>query len=196
MKNLIIAVLICCSAVAATAQETLSFGPVVGINFSTISDVKNSEFNTGFAAGGQLIYSNVNNWGVGGAILYSREGVDVQANGVEGATNLTYLRIPLKGYWFFRKNEDRFRPKIFVGPSIGILLDSDAKYGDTEIDIKDTYNTFDLGLMAGAGFNARIAEGTWFNFDAGYTYGLLDVADNTDGSNRNIGITAGVLFGF
>ncbi len=196
MKNLIIAVLVSCCAVAATAQQTLSFGPVVGVNFAKISDVNNSEFNTGVAAGAQLIYSSVNKWGIGGAVLYSREGVDIQTGGNESAFNLTYLRIPVKGYLFFRENEDRFRPKIFVGPSFGFLVDSDAKFNGDEFDIKGVYNKFDLGLTAGLGFNARIAEGIWFNFDAGYTYGLLDVAKNADGGNRNIGLTAGVLFGF
>jgi len=196
MRNVFFAALFCLSAAALKAQQTLSFGPVVGANFSKISDVGGSEFNTGVAAGGQLIYSDVNNWGIGGAILYSREGVDVQSGKTEGSTNLTYLRIPIKGYWFFRKNEDNFRPKIFLGPSFGFLVDADAKFGGDEIDIEGVYNKFDLGLTAGLGFNARISEGIWFNFDAGYTYGLLDVADTTDGKNRNIGVTAGVLFGF
>lgn len=196
MKNLFFAALLCFGAAALNAQQTLSFGPVVGVNFSKISDVSNSEFNTGLAAGGQLIYSDVNNWGIGGAILYSREGVDVQSGREEGSINLTYLRIPIKGYWFFRKNEDTFRPKIFFGPSLGFQLDADAEYNGDEVDLKDAYNKFDFGLTAGAGFNARISEGIWFNFDAGYTYGLLDVADTADGQNRNIGVTAGVLFGF
>lgn len=197
MRNVFFATLFCCvGALALNAQETLSFGPIVGANFSKISDVDDSEFNTGLAAGGQLIYSNVNNWGIGGAVLYSREGVDLQSGKVEASTNLTYLRIPIKGYWFFRKNEDTFRPKIFLGPSFGFLLDSDFKVNGDEVDIEDGYNKFDLGLMAGLGFNARIAEGIWFNFDAGYTYGLLDVSDTADGKNRNIGVTGGVLFGF
>ena len=199
MKNVLFALLICCGATAISAQETLSFGPVVGANFAKISNSGpvDTEFNIGFAAGAQLIYSNENNWGLGGAVLYSREGVDVTSGTTEGETNLTYIRIPLKGYLFFRENEDNFRPKIFIGPSIGILLDADAKVGDTKFEVKDAYNTFDLGLTAGAGFNARLSEGTWLNFDLGYTHGLLDVAENgDDGSNRNISAMVGVLFGF
>ena len=196
MKNLIIAVLVCCSAAAVSAQEILSFGPVIGVNFSKISDVNNSEFNTGFAGGAQLVYSNVNNWGLGGALLYSQEGVAVKVNGQEGSTNLDYLRIPLKAYWFLGKYGDTFRPKLFVGPSIGILLKAESKYAKSEVDVKSSFNSLDLGLTAGAGFNARITEGTWFNFDVNYTYGLLDVAKNANGGNRNLGVAAGVLFGF
>lgn len=196
MKNAFFAILLCACATAVTAQQTLSFGPVVGVNFSKISDVRNAEFNTGFAGGAQLTYSDVNKWGLGAAVLYSREGVDVQSNGAEVATNLTYIRVPLKAYLFFRKNEDAFRPKIFLGPSLGFLVDSDVKVDGNEIDIEGSYNKFDFGVTAGIGFNARITQGTWFNLDAGYTYGLLDVADSANGGNRNIGITAGVLFGF
>ena len=129
--------------------------------------------------------------------MYSREGADATANNIETSTNLTYIRVPLKGYLFFRENEDRFRPKIFIGPSIGFLLDADREVGDDKFEVKDDFNTFDLGLTAGAGFNARLSEsGTWFNFDAGYTHGLLDVAKEGDGANRTITLTAGVLFGF
>jgi outer membrane protein W len=199
MKNAISVLLLCLGAATLAAQETLSFGPVVGANFSRLSDIGGGvdvEFKPGIVAGGQLIYSNVNNWGVGGAVLYSREGVKTNNRDVETKTNITYIRVPLKFHYFFRDNEDNFRPKIFAGPSFGILLDADSKTGDVETDLGDTFNTFDLGLTAGAGLNARIAEGTWFNLDIGYTYGFLDVAENADGSNRGITATAGVLFGF
>ncbi len=198
MKSLSFALLLCLCTTALTAQESISFGPILGANFAKVSTdgEADPEFNTGFVAGAQLTHSNINNWGVGGAILYSREGVDYQIAGQETALNLTYLRIPIKGFIFFRDNENTFRPKLFFGPSLGFLMDADFKSGDVELDVKDTYNTFDLGLTAGLGFNARIVEGTWFNFDAGYTHGLLDVAENGDGSNRTITITGGVAFGF
>jgi Outer membrane protein beta-barrel domain len=197
MKNVFFALILSFSAISLQAQQTLSFGPIVGANFSKISDIDNSEFNTGLAVGGQLTYSNENNWGLGVGVLYSREGVDVTSGLLEGETNLTYLRIPLKGYLFFRDNEDRFRPKLFLGPSIGILLDGDSKLGGNEFDVKDNFNTLDLGLMMGVGFNARLSEsGTWLNFDLGYTHGLLNVAENgADGTNRGICATVGFLFG-
>jgi Outer membrane protein beta-barrel domain len=197
MKNVFFALMLCLCTISLHAQQTLSFGPIVGANFSKISDIDNSEFNTGLAAGGQLTYSNENNWGLGVGLLYSKEGVDVTSGLVEGETNLSYLRIPLKGYLFFRDNEDRFRPKLFLGPSIGIMLNADTKVGGTEFDVKDNFNTLDLGLMIGTGFNARLSEsGTWLNFDLGYTHGLLNVAENgADGANRGITATLGVLFG-
>ena len=199
MKNAISVLLLCLGAAFVSAQETLSFGPVAGANFSRLSDIGGGvdvEFKPGLVAGGQLTYSNVNNWGIGAAVLYSREGVKTDNQDVETKTNLTYIRVPLKGYFFFRDNDDNFRPKIFAGPSFGILLDADSKTGEVETDLGDVYSTFDLGLTAGAGLNARIVEGTWFNLDIGYTYGLLDVAENADGSNRGIAVTAGVAFGF
>lgn len=196
MKNLQIALLCCCFAVASQAQEIISFGPVVGPNFAKISNISNAEYNPGVAIGAQLVYSNENNWGLGGAVLYSQEGVNVLLNGEEGSTNLNYLRIPLKGYLFFGKNGESFRPKLFAGPSLGFMLNAETDYGGREVDVKSNYHTFDLGLTVGAGFNVRITEGTWFNFDAGYTHGLLDVSKFVEGGNRNIGATVGVLFGF
>lgn len=199
MKNLIFALLLCLSTAAVTAQESISFGPVVGVNFSKMADVAgDTEFKTGFVIGGQLTHSNINNWGVGGAILYSKEGVDIISNGVETEVGLTYLRVPVKGFVFFRDFEDAFRPKIFAGPSFAYLLGSETNIAGSndEVDTKDMYKSFDLGLTIGTGFNARIAEGTWFNFDAGYTHGLLDVSEFGDASNRGFTVTAGVAFGF
>lgn len=200
MKNVITALLLCFSAFGLTAQESISFGPMIGLNFSQISDVKggSSEHKTGFVAGAQLTHSHINNWGIGAALLYSQEGVDVVQGGQTTEIGLTYLRLPIKGFIFFRDNEDNFRPKIFAGPSFAFLVDSETEIEgtDQEIETRDLYNKFDLGLALGAGFNVRLAEGTWLNFDAGYTYGLLDVAKSGDGANRGIAVTTGVAFGF
>lgn len=201
MKNVTIALLLFFCTAGLTAQESISFGPMVGLNFSQISDVKggSSEHKTGFVAGAQLTHSHINNWGIGAALLYSQEGVDIVQNSQTTEVGLTYLRLPVKGFIFFRDNADSFRPKIFAGPSFAFLLDSETEIEgtDQEVETRDMYNKFDVGLALGAGFNVRLAEGTWLNFDAGYTYGLLDVAESgNDGANRGIAITTGVAFGF
>ncbi len=200
MKNLLLILLISTIGIRAAAQESISFGPVAGVNFSNISDMPGTtEHNTGLVLGAQLTHSHINNWGIGVAVLYSKEGVAWNAPAGKTHINQTYLRIPLKGIIFFRGNEDAFRPKIFFGPSFALLLDSDTEIaGGEKFETKDNYKTIDLGLMAGAGFNARLTEGIWLNVDAGYTYGLLDISDEStsEASNRNIGVTAGIAFGF
>lgn len=199
MKNLFLTLALCLGTAGIFAQQSLSMGPVVGLNFAKVSDFGNvdTEFRTGLALGGQLTYSTIYNWGIGGALLYSQEGVTANFAGEKSTLSLTYLRIPLKGFIFFGDNEGSFRPKIFFGPSFAFLLDANAEVGREEVGVKDDYNPFDVGVTAGLGFNARIVRSTWFNFDAGYTHGLLDVAQNgDDGGNRVFTVTAGVAFGF
>ncbi len=194
MKNALFALLICLTATAASAQQVLSFGPVVGVNFSKLSDSSpaDTEFNTGLAAGAQLTYSSINKWGLGISALFSREGFDAAT----GSTDLTYVRIPLRGYLFFGENGDAFRPKLFFGPSLGFLAKAESELAGNKFDSKNAYNSFDLGLAIGAGFNARMSEGIWFNFDLGYTHGLMDLPKNANGENRTIAALVGVMFGF
>jgi len=199
MKNVFFTMALCLGMTALSAQQSFTIGPVIGVNFSKISDFQNvdTEFRPGLALGGQLTYSTLANWGIGGALLYSQEGVAATVAGLETKLRLTYLRIPVKGFIFLGGNDEgSFRPKVFLGPSFGFLLDADAEVGGKETGVKDSYNNFDLGLTGGLGFNARVSQSTWFNFDAGYTHGLLDVAKNNDGANRTFTLTAGVGFGF
>jgi outer membrane protein W len=116
---------------------------------------------------------------------------------------MNYLRIPLKFQYFFGDLGDNVRPKLFIGPSFAFLMGgkTEVRSGEvtTTIDSKDTFENFDVGLHIGAGFNYRLAERTWLNFDVAYTHGLLDVAGSKSGSdaqNRLVNVNLGVAFGF
>jgi hypothetical protein len=201
MKNLLFIGLFCLSATVALSQITLSAGPAAGVNYSWISDIEGDyERTLGLNAGAQLTYSNIQNWGIGLGVFYSQEGVQFENGNQEYETELNYIRVPLKGFIFFRQNDDTFRPKIFLGPSFAFLVDGDVETPSdgtvVKLDSKDYYKTFDLGLLGGLGINIRLAETMWFNFDAGYTYGLLNIAEaGGDHSNRGIHGTVGLAFG-
>ena len=111
--------------------------------------------------------------------------------------------MPLKFQYFFGELGDNFRPKIFAGPSFAFLIGgkSEIRAGETTttIDSKDVFEGFDVGLLGGLGFNYRLAERTWLNFDVAYTHGMLDVAgskSNSDAKNRLVNVNVGVAFGF
>ncbi len=64
----------------------------------------------------------------------------------------------------------------------------------SEVKTKSFLKTFDFGLHVAGGGNVRIAPATWLNLDLAYYHGLIDVNQNSEMKNRNLGINVGVTF--
>jgi outer membrane protein W len=193
------AMILCAYSVNA---QNLSFGPSVGIEHSWITGTKDLEFKPGFSVGGVLTWSATPHWGFGGDIRVSfMEGVRTSFQTAEKEEhykmNATYLRVPLKATYFFGEYGQKFRPKIYAGPSFGYLLGGETTVSNSTLETKtkDLLNDFDWGFIAGTGFNYRLKSNTWLNIDLAYTNGLHDVT-KAGGyqANRNVSVNAGVTF--
>ena len=202
MKKLLFALFAVCSAYIAQSQVN-SLGPTVGFNYAWLSDVDNSSGRPSYNIGLMYNYSIFQSSGLGIEARYSEEGVKQEFGNTTVTSKLNYVRIPLEFHYFFGQLEDNFRPKLFVGPSLAFLVGgkSEVRSGEvtTTVDSKDVYESFDLGIQAGAGFNYRLAEMTWLNFDVAYTHGFVDVTQekvNSDSKNRLVNVNLGVAFGF
>lgn len=192
MKHLVILFFVAMSTMMF-AQEN-SIGPTIGYNHAWVSG-DNVKAKPGFNVG--LIYNNsfLEHWGAGLSLLYSAEGAKAEVSDI--STNLTYIRLPLRLQYFFGDFGQAFRPKIYVGPSLAFLVGAKLDQNGNNIDVKDGYEKFDLGLLAGLGFNYRLKDQTWLNFDLGYTHGLLDISTGSnEPKNRLINANVGVAFGF
>jgi len=210
------------SFTSASAQKYLSIGPVVGFGHSGVSNGKmkdeidiKSKFNPSFHAGIGLIYAKHEHWGFGGEILFSKEGYKKEFTdktwniGYEETNSVGYIRVPLRVYYFFGKYDQKIRPKVYVGPSIGFKIMDDqnleAINGTPQALVNDmpiaAFNTVDLGLQAGVGVNIPLSKATWLNLDLNYYQGLLDAVGDISGfktgynMNQNFGLQVGVLFG-
>ena len=201
MKNQLIALAILGFATAAHAQVN-SFGPTLGFNYAWVSDNANSDPKPGLNVGVIYNYSILEKSGIGFEALYSQEGFTNDVRGRTLKTALNYIRVPLKFTYYFGQLENDFRPKVFLGPSLGFLIGGDYEtlVGENIITkkSKDIYQGFDFGIQAGAGFNYRLAKMTWLNFGVGYTHGLVNVIKNvqTKPQNRLINANLGIAFGF
>jgi hypothetical protein len=222
MKKKIILAALLVSNFAAVKSQTLTIGPRVGINISSLSNREDMKAKVGLSAGGFAMYSFVENFGVGIDALYSREGAQYVYEIKDGDDltrykyhdDLNYLRFNIPVTYFFRKKEDSFRPKIFAGPSLAFLLSAKNKSelisstGNSNVTIRnstmtvtDQYKRTDFGALIGAGFNVKLAEAIWFDFDAAYHIGAVDIPKNTlPGAdpihNQGFSLLAGVGFGF
>lgn len=186
-------------------SQYMSVGPVVGMGHSWLSD-RNNVFKPSAHLGLGLVYSKHENWGVGGIVTVSHEGYAYEyvRNGsiYKNAVDPTYLRMNPRVYYFFGRYTDVVRPKLFIGPSLGVKLTEDRYYdeplmnGDyVTYNTSSTFNTMDLGINTGAGVNIKLGTNTWLNLDADYYHGLTNATP--DGSkNRALRANAGLMFGF
>jgi hypothetical protein len=170
-------------------QSKFSLGIKGGVGHSFIAPYKNYAFNTSSNLGLSAVVSPWANWGIGLDAVFSSEGATYKSSDVEFAQQLDYIRIPLKAIYFFRNYEHDFRPKVTLGPSLGILINEKNSFDASMLD---------LGANASIGFNYRLIRAVWLNADVNYYQGFTDVYTNNSVKdlNGNIRLDLGVSFGF
>jgi outer membrane protein W len=178
------------------SAQNLSFGPMVGLNLTSLSGKPNSSTKAGLLAGGFFNYSSKNWFGVGVQFLYNQAGAKLDAPAEE--INLNYLQVPvLFTYYFAGQNKPgSFRPKLFAGPHANFLLNAKNKEGNDLNPNNTFYKSTELGVTLGGGFNYALQNQMWINVDARYGIGLTDAtqAPNTNITNRGFGLTVGLSF--
>jgi len=204
MKHLIllfVALTLVTTTFAQLTTSNFSIGPRVGVNFAKVTDTENADYKSGLVAGITSTYSISEKAGLTFDALYSREGSETDGT-PEVNTELDYLRFLLAFDVFFRDLGDAFRPKLYAGPTLGVLLSAERQVegADVDADVKDSYNTLDLGLAIGLGFNVRIAGETWLNVDGRFIPGLTNIIDNKPSGvdairNQNFQVSVGFAFG-
>lgn len=179
-----------------TAQSNLSFGPMVGVNVTSLSGKPNASSKAGLLAGGFFNYSSKNWFGVGVQFLYNQMGAKLDAPTEE--INLNYLQVPVLFTYYFAGNNSpgSFRPKLFAGPHVNFLLNAKNKDGNDLNPNNLFYKDTELGVTLGGGFNYALQNRMWINVDARYGVGLTDAtkAPNTNITNRGFGVNVGLSF--
>lgn len=186
-------ILVCLVSILSTfqlnAQDRFSIGPRVGLNLSSVSNIDGAKSRTGLAVGLTSTYSISEATGLTTDLLVSHEGYELG----DVDSKVTYLQIPILFNVFFGELGNKFRPKVYAGVVPGFLLG--AKIND--VDRKDDFNSFNLGVAGGAGFNTRVANRIWLNADLRAYLGLSDV-DAAGGDKHaisNIQPSIGLAYG-
>ena len=200
MKNSFLILVFLAGGISLAHSQEFSLGPTVGVNSSWIDDVPgDNEAMIGFNAGLTMVYSTEEHWGVGVDLKYSTEGGDTKLRGLNGKSDLNYVRVPLKVIYFFNNFGNDLRPKIYLGPSFGFLVggktDRFLESSTVEVDSKDIYEDFDAGIVFGTGINYRVSPGAWLNLDLAYGHGITNIAKIGKGYNRNISLNLGIAWG-
>lgn len=93
------------------------------------------------------------------------------ANDFSNKLNLTYLNIPVMARYNLGYNLN-----VHAGVQFGFLLSAKSVYQDFEGDVKDQFNSFELGIPLGVGYDLMDRK---FNVTARYVIGLTNLS-NTD----------------
>ncbi|MBS1773837.1 MAG: PorT family protein [Bacteroidetes bacterium] len=208
-KSLVLAAALLTSFVSFGQSESYnsSIGPVMGMGVSRISNANtNATFSGQLGIGG--VFSRYEHWGWGGLLTVSHEGYsyDYVRNGrlYNNTVDPVYLRMVPRAYYFFGSYKSVVRPKVFLGPSLGIKLvedhyiDENMPLSDYDIDMKHRYgdfNVLDFGVNTGVGLNIKIAPKTWLNLEGEYYQGLTQATVYGD-MNSTLRGNVGFMFGF
>lgn len=183
-------------------ESNFSIGVKGGIQTSAFSRFAPINTRVGWNAGLTMTYSAWEHWGLGGDILYTRTGGYYSVVRPTGDTRHTvhtdYVRFVPKVTYFFMDLDDIIRPKLFVGPNLGVL--TMARDKDRNMGLYNEYHPVEIGITAGTGFNLRLARAIWLNVDVEYLIGLNKINKvNTYNPNNlrtnSLSGSVGVAFG-
>ena len=139
-------------------------------------------FTPGLSAGGFVMYSSLNHFGISADVLYSQRGTSYNDNRIKFIQRVNYLEIPVVARYFLTL-AGNFRPNVFIGPSLAIKMNAKRIKGDylqgtgpvLNADNTEDFNNLDLGATGGFQLNWGTGNRQHFLIDARYTLGLTDV---------------------
>lgn len=178
-KQIILFFALFCSLSGIIAQNKWSFGPKIGIGFSTVSNTPLTDdgYRTGVVAGVFGEY-RVSNFAIEADVLYAEQGLEWGEKTIKD----NYLLIPLKAKLYMPYILKGLN--VFVGPQLDLCV----KRGDWVWwwltgggDYKVPYRDELMSIVAGLGYRFDFGLDLTVNYNAG----LISNIDNSRSSEKN-----------
>jgi hypothetical protein len=196
MKKIHLLLAIVFGSISAINAQTLSIGPVVGINASKFSSSNISENKIGLSFGAFANYSVNEHIGLSAKLLFSERGSNYTSS--NATTRLNYIQMPISLIYYFGEIGQKLRPKIYAGPYFGTLLSAKDQNKNDIVDSNgyDVFKKLDIGGQIGLGLNYSLKSRTWLNLDLGYGQSFTDISesDATIEHNKAFLISVGISF--
>jgi len=182
-KHFIVAVFFLCIISFVQAQDDIIIGVNGGVNIASINGEDSpAKIVPHFGAFAQFPINETFLIVPELLVSWQGHGKEEFSPGLTSKLNTTYINIPVT----FRYNIT-YNINVFAGPQFGFLASAnsvtDLGTGDEKFDVKDQFNTFDLGLMFGGG----IAFMDRFQAYIRYILGLSNL-DNNGSISRSNGV--------
>lgn len=182
MKKSIFTVVALFALTFANAQQRekgdIELTPQIGFSSSNYSGGDAGDLNnpiSGFAFGITGDYFFNNRWSIRSGLLSQKMGTDVL--GFED--NLSYISIPINANWHFGSTR---KWNLNFGPSFGFLTAAEGNNGN---DIKDFFNTTQIGLNVGIGYKIEVSEKFSILIDYQGFSGFTDIIKDSQFSTSN-----------
>jgi Outer membrane protein beta-barrel domain len=186
----------------SAAAQDVGGGLKGGVNFASLvfdGDVAdlNLDSRVGLVAGGFVTWPMTPRFDIQPEALVSVKGASFSEFGADADVEITYLEIPIL-FRYGSPISSGTSLKLFGGPSLAFKLNAEATgefLGVSEDqDIDDDVESFDFGLVLGAGIDAGR-----LTFDGRYTWGLMNIAatpfeDDVQVKNRVFSLLIGFRF--
>ncbi|HEY3403734.1 MAG TPA: porin family protein [Ohtaekwangia sp.] len=183
MKVTLVTVIAVLMMIGAAHAQPVNIGIKGGLNVFNIKGDNDESFDprTSFHLGLLGHIHLAEDFALQPEVVYSSQGAKY---GDDLKLQLDYINIPILFQYMF---DNGFR--LQAGPQAGILVGAKA---DGE-DVKDGFETLDLGLGIGASY---VNPATSFGVDVRYNLGLSNINDNDDVDSFNRGFQLGVFYLF
>ncbi len=173
----------------ATAQHA-NIGIKGGLNAFTVNfdDDSNNDWKIGFHLGLLGHFHLSDQFALQPEVVFSTQGAKYEIAGTEADLNLNYVNIPVLFQYMF---DNGFR--LQAGPQVGILVSANSEANNNSLDMKDDFETIDLGLSVGVSY---INPESNFGVDLRYNHGLTNINASGNVNAYNRGLQAGVFYLF
>ncbi|MBF8455842.1 PorT family protein [Kaistella sp. G5-32] len=160
------------------AMNAQTFGLKAGMNVSSVSE-SGTKSKVGFYGGVLMNAPIASSFSIQPEVLYSGKGFKVDSGIGDVTGNLDYISIPVMIQY-------NVVPQFYLeaGPEFSFLISANAKGGGASVDVKDSFNGFDVGVGLGAGYYFIPSVG----INARYVAGFTDIVKNNPGSSVKNGV--------
>jgi Outer membrane protein beta-barrel domain len=196
LKKITIITALVLSSISEMMSQTLSIGPIVGLNISKFTENQASTNLAGLSVGALANYSVNEHVGLSAQLLFSQLGSNYKP--ANTSVRLNYLQMPISLVYYFGDAGDKFRPKIYGGPYFGRLLTAKNENQSDIVDLNnnDIFKKQDIGGQLGLGFNYLLKSRTWLNLDLGYgaSFTNIGISEALKEHNSALTVKLGVSF--
>lgn len=190
MKIYFIAAMAAILITGSVTAQNINIGIKGGLNLYNINSDNNGSYDTkiGFHLGLLGHIHLADQLGLQPELVFSTQGAKFKSGNIDAELNLNYINVPLLFQYMF---DNGFR--LQAGPQLGFLVGAKVKVGNTDTDVKDDFNSVDVGLGLGMSY---VHPASGFGFDARYNLGLSNISDSGTGTSTNRGFQIGVFYLF
>jgi len=189
------------SAAFAQIRTSDEFGLNIGYNAANVTysgNYDHSDYVSGVNIGFSAEHYFSNRWSIKGKLIFDQKGFGngyvafddgTEIDGVD--FHLNYLTIPVMANWHFGRTRDWY---LHFGPYMGILLGASESSG-SGADIKQAFNTVDVGFDAGIGVKFPVSNHAKLFIELDGQGGFTNIFKDGDTlQNERTSINFGVLF--